>query len=127
MLNSFYKKLEPFENDAKELLLKSDVIHVDETGNRVKDKLYWTHVVSSSIITYYMIHKKRGKEAIDVMDILPTFKGIAVHDHWKAYYKYDCLHSYCNAHLLRELIGITQNEEYRGQTPKKKNTETLLK
>jgi len=110
MLNGIYKQLEPFENDSKELLLKSDVIHVDETSNRVQDKLHWTHVISTSIVTYYMIHQKRGKEAIDVMDILPKFKGIAVHDHWKPYYSYECNHSYCNAHHLRELIGIIQNE-----------------
>ena len=113
MLNSFYDKLEPFENDIKKLLLNSDVIHVDETGNRVKDKLYWTHTVSTSVVTYYMIHKKRGCEAMDMMAILPDFKGIAVHDHWKPYNNYNCTHSYCNAHHLRELVGITQNENVR--------------
>jgi len=113
MLNSFYDKLIPFENDIKKLLLNSEVIHVDETGNRVKDKLYWTHTVSTSIVTYYMIHQKRGKEAMDIMDILPNFNGIAVHDHWKPYNKYNCTHSYCNAHHLRELVGVTQNEKVR--------------
>jgi len=110
MLNSFHDKLEPFENDIKDLLLKSDVIHVDETGTRVKDKLHWTHTVSTSNLTYYMIHKKRGAEAIDKIAILPTFEGIVVHDHWKPYNKYNCTHSFCNAHHLRELIGIVQNE-----------------
>jgi len=36
MLNSFHTLLEPFENDVKELLLKSNVLHVDETGTPVK-------------------------------------------------------------------------------------------
>lgn len=113
VLNSFHTKLEPFENDIKDLLLKSDVIHVDETGTRVKNKLHWTHTVSTNIVTYYMIHKKRGAEAIDEMAILPTYEGIAVHDHWKPYNNYDCTHSFCNAHHLRELIGVVQNEELR--------------
>jgi len=113
MLNSFYDKLEPFENNIKKLLLNSEVIHVDETGSRVKDKLYWTHTVSTSVVTYYMIHQKRGKEAMDIMDILPNFNGIAVHDHWKPYNKYNCTHSYCNAHHLRELVGVIQNEKVR--------------
>jgi len=116
MLNSVYKQLEPFENDAKNLLLKSKVIHVDETGTRVKNKLHWTHVVSSSLVTYYMIHQKRGKEAIDEMAILPTYEGIAAHDHWKPYYNYNCTHSFCNAHHLRELIGIVENEDVRWAT-----------
>lgn len=110
MLNIFHSQLEPFENDVKELLLKSDVIHVDETGTRVKDKLHWTHTISTSSVTYYMIHKKRGAEAIDAMAILPSYEGIAVHDHWRAYNRYSCTHSFCNAHLLRELIGVVQNE-----------------
>ena len=116
MLNSFYTKLEPFENKVKDMLLKSDVIHVDETGTRVKDKLHWTHTVSTDLATYYMIHKKRGAEAIDKMAILPKYEGIAVHDHWKPYNRYYCLHSFCNAHHLRELIGIVQNEETRWAT-----------
>ena len=113
MLNTFYKKLEPFENNVKELLIKSKVINLDETGTRVKNKLHWTHTVSTSKLTYYMIHKKRGSEAMDIMKILPSFKGIAVHDHWKPYNKYNCTHSFCNAHHLRELMGIVQNENVR--------------
>ncbi len=113
MLNSFYTKLESYEINIKELLLKSEVIHVDETGTRVKDKLHWTHTVSTSLLTYYMIHQKRGTLSIEDMDILPTYAGIAVHDHWKPYNQYNCIHSFCNAHHLRELISITQNEGVR--------------
>ena len=35
--------------------------------------------------------------------ILPFFKGVLCHDHWKPYYQYECLHALCNAHHLREL------------------------
>ncbi len=44
------------------------------------------------------------------MDILPVFKGMAVHDGWKAYFKFGCLHALCNAHHLRELIGIAEED-----------------
>ena len=37
--------------------------------------------------------------------ILPNFRGTAVHDFFKPYLKFECKHSFCNAHLLRELIG----------------------
>jgi len=57
-----------------------------------------------------MIHAKRGSEAIDDMEILPYYDGVAVHDHWKPYNKYECIHSFCNAHILRELVGIIENE-----------------
>lgn len=110
MLQDFYTKLEPFEENIKKLLLKSPVINVDETGTNVGAKLHWSHVISTSLVTYYMIHEKRGGEAIDDMGILPLFEGVAVHDHWKPYNKYECEHSFCNAHILRELNGIIENE-----------------
>ena len=37
--------------------------------------------------------------------IFPNFKGTAVHDFFKPYLKFECEYSFCNAHLLRELIG----------------------
>jgi len=111
MLESFYEKLEPYEKNVKNLLINSNVVNVDETGAKVKNKLHWIHTVSTSSLTYYMIHEKRGAEAIDFMGILPEFNGVAVHDHWASYNKYDCLHSYCNAHHLRELVGVIANEK----------------
>ena len=48
---------------------------------------------------------------MDAMGILPQCRGIIVHDHWQPYNGYtNCTHSYCNAHILRELNGIAENE-----------------
>jgi hypothetical protein len=57
-------------------------------------------------LTYYFVHQKRGRDAIDEMNILPQFQGKAIHDGWKSYQDYDCDHFLCNAHHLRELIFI---------------------
>jgi len=35
--------------------------------------------------------------------VIPYFKDILCHDHWKSYYAYSCIHALCNAHHLREL------------------------
>jgi len=107
-LNEHHNNLESFQKDIKEQLLKEDVIHSDETGINIKAKLHWIHVASSNTLTCYMLHQKRGKAAMDEMGILPKYQGIVVHDHWSPYSRYNCNHSFCNAHLLRELNGITQ-------------------
>jgi transposase len=109
-LKEYYRKLEKFEIDTKVLLKGQEVFHSDETGANIQGDTHWIHVVSSQIATLYMVHKKRGKEAINYMDILPDFKGILVHDHFSSYSSYNCKHSYCNAHILRELNGISEKE-----------------
>jgi len=45
------------------------------------------------------------------MGILPEFQGMAVHDFWKPYFKYNCDHALCNAHHLRELTGILEQNQ----------------
>jgi len=107
--NICFEKLEEFESEIKKLLSQSPVVNFDETGMRTKGQRNWLHVASTSQMTYYMTHAKRGTEAMDDMEILPGFSGTAVHDFWKPYYKYDCNHSLCNSHLTRELTGIYEN------------------
>ena len=99
-----YQQLEETEDQIKQGLLSSAVIHSDETGIRCEGKTQWVHTTSNEQFTYYYIHPKRGKEAMDALGILSQYKGICVHDRWASYEQYNnCLHSYCNAHLLREL------------------------
>jgi transposase len=61
------------------------------------------HSTSNEQFTYYHIHERRGKEAIDEIGILPQYKGVSVHDRWSSYEHYNCAHALCDAHLLREL------------------------
>jgi transposase len=108
-----FRNLEEFENMIKEKLKASPVIHCDETGMKIKKEGYWLHVVSNDKYTCYLAHPKRGSEAMDAIGILPEFRGIAVHDGWKSYNKYECGHALCNAHLQRELTGIEENYKQR--------------
>jgi len=99
-----YQRLEPFKQWVLKSLGCESVVHVDETGINIDGKRHWLHCASSSSLTYFMAHKKRGTEAMDEMGLLPTYTGTLVHDHWKPYYQYlDCTHALCNAHHLREL------------------------
>jgi transposase len=59
-------------------------------------------------LTWYGHHRNRGNKATDSLGVLPFYKGTMVHDFWKPYFRYDCRHALCNAHLVRELRGITE-------------------
>ncbi|MCK5538719.1 MAG: IS66 family transposase [Thiomargarita sp.] len=106
------QRVSPATEAIKEQLRHSEVLHLDESGLRVKNKLHWIHVASTKYLTDYEIHAKRGQEAITAAGILSDFKGTAMHDHWKSYFNYeDCDHALCNAHHLRELKFIEKQYE----------------
>lgn len=98
-----YQLLASFEQWAKRQLISANVLHVDETGINIASKRHWLHCASTSLITLFHPHQKRGKEAMDEMGVLPLFNGILCHDHWKPYFQYHSKHALCNAHHLREL------------------------
>lgn len=103
-----FEALVPVELSVKTALQVAAVVHFDETGMRVNGQLFWLHVACTSGLTYYFIHPKRGQKAMDAMDILPHFEGIGVHDGWASYAQYECEHSACKAHHLRDLIFIVE-------------------
>jgi len=103
-----FEQLADFELNLEQFLCSAELAGFDETGLRVVAQLYWLHSCSTDRSVHYKVHKKRGKEAMDAINILPNFEGIAVHDFWKSYYKYECDHALCNAHILRELIFIKE-------------------
>jgi transposase len=109
---NLFLKLESFEANLKAYLIASRVLHFDETGMRCQKKLNWIHVASSETATFFGMHAKRGQEAIDEFDILPKFQGTACHDHWFPYFTYTQVkHGLCNAHHLRELTFIYEQEK----------------
>jgi transposase len=108
-----YQALEAWELQATEQLLKAPAIHVDETSFRVDKKNHWIHVHSSGDITLKFLHRKRGKEAIEAINIIPRYAGKIIHDCWASYLSYDhCGHGLCGSHLLRELTFIIETNGY---------------
>ena len=110
--NELYEHVFPATEAVKGQLMESAVLNLDESGVRVNGKLHWLHVMASDKLTHYEVHAKRGKEAMDDVGILNNFRGTAVHDHWKPYFKYEgCSHALCNAHHLRELQFMEKQYE----------------
>ncbi len=107
--NHLVVQIDPALKSIKQQLVGSDVAHFDESGLRVASKLHWLHVASTSLLTHYHVHRKRGQEGMAAGEVLPLFQGEAVHDHWSPYLKFDnCQHNFCNAHHLRELQFIAE-------------------
>ena len=92
-----------FEDWLRESLVRSRVLHADETGVNLNSSRWWIHCLSNESFTYFHIDQKRGKEAMERMGVLANFRGQLVHDHWKPYFIFLCSHVLCNAHHLREL------------------------
>jgi transposase len=105
-----YEKLAAPEAFIETELLDSEVVNFDESGMRVNGKTHWLHSAGTETCTLYNIHEKRGKKAMDEINILPRFTGTAVHDHLKSYYSYgNCSHAECNQHHLRTLKYINED------------------
>jgi transposase len=90
------------------LTLYEEVIGNDETGMRIDGKLYWLQTTGTTFLTYYAYHQKRGKIAMDAINILSRFKGRVVHDDLSSYFQYDFEHALCNAHHLRVLLFLQE-------------------
>ncbi len=104
--------LGPVEAELTVALRQAPVLHSDETGVRRAGKLAWAQVASTSRLTRYAVHAKRGREATDAMGILPGYAGVSVHDGWTTYRTYTaCRHALCNIHHLRELTFL--EEQYQ--------------
>ncbi|CAH1084765.1 hypothetical protein NTG1052_500004 [Candidatus Nitrotoga sp. 1052] len=105
--------LRPAVESITQALIEAPVVHADESGLRVASCLHWLHTAASETHTWYGVHTKRGMEAIEAHGILPKRIATLVHDCWKPYWKLECVHALCNAHLLRELVFL---HESTGQT-----------
>ncbi len=91
-------------------LISCEVAHFDETGFRTAGKLAWVHSASWGKFVLVTVHARRGKDGMSAAGILPFFTGIAVHDAWKPYDTFENVtgHALCGAHVLRELVAVTE-------------------
>ena len=108
-----HQALATWEHQATEWILNAPAINVDETSFRVDLNNHWIHVYSSGDITLKFLHQRRGKAAIEAINIIPRYGGVIIHDCWASYLSYPgCGHALCGSHLLRELTFIVDAHDY---------------
>jgi transposase len=104
--------LQPTVDAIGQGAVNADVLHADETGLRVVKKLHWLHVLATGTLTWMGCHPKRGGEAFESLALLQQFKGVLVHDGWIPYKALQCQHALCNAHHLRELTYLLEEQDH---------------
>ena len=111
-LENAHDRFAPIEEHIRTQLHQKVKVHADETGCRVDGRTQWMHVMSDETYTLLQLHAKRGAPAMKDIGFLPTYTGTVVHDCMKGYFneKHSYSHALCNAHLLRECIGIAEHD-----------------
>jgi transposase len=111
------ERLAPTVERIAELIVASHLQHGDETGIRVYGMLHWLHVNCTRLLTHLAWHASRGREAMDEIGIWPRFAGRGMHDRFASYDAYDCAHSICGAHLVRDCEAVAEQEyqEWAGE------------
>jgi len=102
--------LEPTVQRIGQASVAAAVLHADETGMRVAKKLHWLHVLATDTLSWMGCHPKRGTEAFEELGLLKQFQGTLVHDGWIPYKALACQHALCNAHHLRELTYLFEEQ-----------------
>ena len=110
------ERLAPTVEHIAELIVASRLQHGDETGIRVYGMLHWLHVNCTRFLTHLAWHGSRGREAMDEIGIWPHFAGRGMHDRLASYDAYDCAHSICGAHLVRDCAGVAEQEHQQWAT-----------
>jgi transposase len=99
--------VEPANEAIKDAIAAAPVAHFDESVTRVAGGNHWMHTAATATLTAYHIDEHgRSAESIKAFGILPRFGGVAVHDAYSAYNGFDCAHALCNAHIIREAVGV---------------------
>jgi transposase len=85
------------------------VNHVDETSWYLKGVLCWLWVLTSSSVSFFMIHSNRSKVAFK--ELVKDWEGILVSDGYRLYTKWVGLRQTCLAHLIRDAQKLAESTD----------------
>jgi predicted RecB family nuclease len=95
---AFYKDL---SSEILQSILRSPVIHIDETTVRLRKQSGYVWVMTSIDKVYYFY--KPSREGSFLPELLGTFSGVLVSDFYTAYDSLKCEQQKCLVHLVRDI------------------------
>jgi transposase len=99
------KKAEPTIVRLRDQLLRSPLVHADETGWRIGVTSAWLWVFANDKITLFDI----GRRSHDVPErMLSGFDGVLCCDGFAAYDSLDVVKLRCNGHVLHRIAGLKE-------------------
>jgi transposase len=96
--------------EARSYVQQAQVVNADETGWKEGAKRAWLWVATTTWVTVFLIHAKRG--AVGAQALLGQFAGYLVSDRWHGYLGWNLwMRQLCWAHLIRDFKGFTERGE----------------
>ncbi|TKJ19664.1 MAG: hypothetical protein CEE42_15455 [Promethearchaeota archaeon Loki_b31] len=115
----FSDVIEGLYEQLEELVKKSALLHVDETGLPMNGENWWLWVVCCANFVLFIQSTSRGHES--VKDILEGFEGTLISDFFTAYDKFeDVEQQKCLGHLLSDIIELIVKLEKENERIEKK-------
>lgn len=109
ILQRMRKKAEAQMESIRAGIEQSEVVGADETGVKVNGQQHWVWTFQTDALTYMAVDKGRGKAVIDKHFPYGLPQSILVTDRHSSYFNMDVKdHQVCIAHLLRNLIYLSQ-------------------
>ena len=113
----------PLENELLEEVLKSELLHVDETPWQEKGDLLWLWVfVSSSVVAFWI--SSRAGELINRILGKNAYKGWLMSDGYRVYRQF-LKRLRCWAHLVRKARGLIESYNKESQAVGKETLDFL--
>ena len=111
-----YDKLEHFDQELHQKIMKEKVIHWDDTTISINGKQSCLRFYGNDNLRYYKAHEHKDKKGIEEDGILQYLSKdtVVVHDHNKVNYNedYEFTNAECCVHLIRDL------KELKGVLPR---------
>lgn len=102
MMINLSKIMQPVYAEILEDVKGGRMIFADETGWRVKGKLWWLWIFANQHSAYYFPSTQRGSAVVEKI-LGTTFHGVLITDAWHAYMKIICSKQTCMAHIMRKI------------------------